>query len=111
MSHSKTEQTTTDRLEVCQTVVADVAAALDKKPEELQTPLYDVIDPEAVERVFEGTDDNDPTITGYISFEYIGCSVTVSSTGEVKVSPPRETSRANIADASNPVMGDYQSHD
>ena len=111
MIHSKTEQTTTDRGNICQTVVSDVAATLGKQPEELQTSLYDVIDPEAVERVFGGAGDTHPSLSGHISFEYIGCRVTVYSTGEVEVLSPEETGREQITGASSPVRSGCQSHD
>lgn len=61
-------------------VVTEVAAAKGVSPIDMQPPLYDTIDPDALDSLFDGT-----TRTGTISFSYLGFDVTVESTGDVSV--------------------------
>jgi len=49
-------------------------------PEELNPPLYDVVDPDALETIFRGT-------TGQIRFEYHDYVVTVDHAGSVRLQP------------------------
>jgi len=75
---------------VCHTVVSDVAAAIGTEPEDLQPPLYDVIDTEALEQLFHRPEKNPQDPSGHITFDYVGCRVTVRSNGRVRVVPPEE---------------------
>lgn len=61
-------------------VVYSVAEQEGVEPEELNPPLYDVIDPDALETVFRGS-------TGQITFEYHGYLVTVDHSGSVSLDP------------------------
>lgn len=61
-------------------VIESVADTTNVSPVELSTPLYDVIDPDALERVFARESAN-----GKVVFHYHGCEVTVFSDGNVSV--------------------------
>ena len=54
------------------------------EPTELETPLYDVVDVEAMDALFRSADDT-PQLTGYISFVVDGCEVFVDGSGDVTV--------------------------
>lgn len=62
------------------TIIESVADTTNVSPRELSTPLYNVVDPEALERVFAGE-----SAVGEVVFNYHGCEVTVSSDGTVSV--------------------------
>ena len=73
-------------------IVELVAIAMDREPSSLQ-PLYDVVDPEALDLLIrsdvdaEGADQTgtSPRADREVSFEYVGYRVTVRSDGEVTV--------------------------
>lgn len=76
-------------------VIEAVAAEAECDPDEL-TPLYDVIDPDALERFFEiGTDGERPDRR--VVFEYDGHEVAVSGDGgiEVTVAEPSTVCRGH----------------
>jgi hypothetical protein len=52
-------------------------------PAELDRPLYEVIDPDGLDRLMEGGPGETPV---YVTFRYYGYHVTVSSAGDVTVS-------------------------
>ncbi|PGF16394.1 hypothetical protein CP556_09885 [Natrinema sp. CBA1119] len=67
-------------------MIETVATAIGSDPLHLQ-PLYDSIDPEALDGLLEpkvGQSRTDVRIT----FRFEGCDVTVSANGETIVSPP-----------------------
>jgi len=68
---------------LCQTVVSEVAEYKGVEETELETPLFEAVDPDALERLFRET-------TGLVTFEYDGCSVTVDHRGTVSVSAATE---------------------
>lgn len=59
-------------------VLHEVAEHKGISPEELNPPLYDVIDPEALDTIFRKN-------TGRITFEYHGYVVTVDASGNVNL--------------------------
>lgn len=63
---------------LCLTIVEAVADAEGVAPMELERPLYEAIDPEALETVF--TDGS-----GHAVFQYYGYEVTVDHTGDVEL--------------------------
>lgn len=65
---------------VSQRVVENVAATKDTGPLTLD-PLYDVIDPDALETLCNGAFD------GSVTFQYADCEVTVDGDGWVQVTP------------------------
>ena len=76
--------TTTADASVCERIVEAVAEAQGTSPLDLEPPLYDVVDPDALER-FLGDDSRD--VRGLARFSYAGCEVTVDDSGTVFVEP------------------------
>lgn len=70
-------------------VVDAVEAALDgaTTPE----PLYDVVDPDALDQLFQPKSDGTPRPGGELTFAYSGCEITVRADGDVIVVPPAES--------------------
>jgi hypothetical protein len=67
-------------------VVEAVARRKGVDPTELETRLNDVVDPDALDRLFsDGSGAREPP-TGRVEFRYCGYDVTVSSDGRVTVS-------------------------
>ena len=64
-------------------VVETVADALGTEPNDLR-PLYDVIDPDALDLFFESP--HRPT-SGRVTFTFEGCAVAVDADGRVTASP------------------------
>lgn len=61
-------------------VVEAVADELDVDPTDLENPLSDVIDPDALDAIFKGQGRS-----GVIRFSYYGCRVVVQEDGQVTV--------------------------
>lgn len=78
------EQTTAHASNVSDEVVEKVAEVEDVDPLELTPPLYDVIDPDALDKLFASM----PTagrMEGQVTFSYNGYEVTVCGDGHVFV--------------------------
>ncbi|WP_423750887.1 HalOD1 output domain-containing protein [Salinirarus marinus] len=67
-------------------VVRAVAAARDVDPLDV-SPLNDVVDPDALNALFESKIDGTPRDGGTVQFTLDGCAVTVDQTGDVVVRP------------------------
>lgn len=61
-------------------ILLEISEQTGVPPAEMNPPLFDVIDPDALETLFRGN-------TGHVSFEYHGFLVTVDHTGTVTVQP------------------------
>lgn len=81
---SLTASSTPGAERVSQSVVEAVAAAEGVPPEELSPPLYDVVDPDALGRLFTSTHGADRT-DGRVDFSYVGHRITVFGDGTVAV--------------------------
>lgn len=66
-----------------QAIVEAVAEADDVDPLDLP-PLYETVDPDALETLFTATNTS-PRSTGKVTFEYSGHTVVVSSDGSIMV--------------------------
>lgn len=77
---SQVQTVETDCQSVSQAVIDAVAAAEDTRPTELTPPLYDVVDPEALDRVFAGR-----ASVGKVVFNYNSYEVSVDADGFVTV--------------------------
>lgn len=64
-------------------VVTAVANELDTDPEELETPLHDFVEPDALDALFAPTHKGVARANGRVTFSMHDCSVTVDSGGEV----------------------------
>ena len=67
-------------------VVRAVAALEDREPDSLR-PLADVLDPEALDALFETKPDGKPRAGGHLSFVYSTCRVTVDNGEYLSVQP------------------------
>jgi hypothetical protein len=63
------------------TVIREIAEEKDIDPENIEPPLSTVIDTDALDRLFTGSEHTD----GRVTFEYSGYSVTVDSDGDVEI--------------------------
>ncbi|NHN58079.1 MULTISPECIES: HalOD1 output domain-containing protein [Halorussus] len=80
------ERAPTDRDRPLSAAVIDaVADAADVDPAELGTPLYDKIDPDALDSLFSDRYDGAPRGSGRVVFDLRGYEVTVYSDGYVVV--------------------------
>lgn len=78
------QTTTAGERSVSRTVVEAVAEAEGVDPLEITSSLYEVIDPDALDRIFDAT----PTagrMEGRVTFRYSGYEVTVCGDGYVSV--------------------------
>lgn len=83
-----TYQTTFDsRIEPVSTVVISaVSTALEEEAIEMP-PLYNAIDPDALDAVFQPVHTGSPRDDRHLQFTFNGCQVTVQSDGIVVVEP------------------------
>lgn len=79
-----TTELAVDSQPVSQTVVLAVAEATGDDAMELP-PLYDTVDPDALNRLFEDRTDSIERLGGSFEFAYAGCDVTVRADGTVDV--------------------------
>lgn len=68
-------------------VIEEVADHEGVDPTALKTPLYDCIDPDALDAVFQGGRDGAGPASGRVEFEYHGYRVIVEPPGRVQVEP------------------------
>ena len=66
-------------------VISAVADAVDQNPTELQTRLYDSIDPDALDSLFRDKYDGTPRTGGHVTFTMYGYEVTVYSDGGISI--------------------------
>ncbi|UHQ95170.1 HalOD1 output domain-containing protein [Haloterrigena alkaliphila] len=67
-------------------VLEAIAGAEGVSPTALEPPLNDVVDPAALDRLFEPTATNASVRGGHVSFRYRGYDVTISSDGTIELS-------------------------
>ncbi|MFC7213305.1 HalOD1 output domain-containing protein [Saliphagus sp. GCM10025334] len=65
-------------------VVEAVAAATGSTSESIP-PLYEVVDPEALDQLFVPTSQGTSLRTGVVEFQFHGCDVTISTCGRTTV--------------------------
>lgn len=80
-----TSATQTDTEAVPHVIVDRVAEAVDCAPTELP-PLYETVDPDALERVIE----SNSNVSALLTFSYYGFTVTVSADRTVTLVPNQE---------------------
>lgn len=76
--------------DVCDTVLSAVAEAEGVEPAQLDEPLSEVVDPDALRALFAPKHDGTPR-EGRVTFTYCGYDVTVEAPDEVRVSDPSES--------------------
>jgi hypothetical protein len=85
-AHEITESATYDRDEpLSAAVIEAVADAADREPAELGTPLYDQIDPDALDNLFGDRHNGMPRGSGHVVFTLLDYEVTVYSDGHIVV--------------------------
>lgn len=84
---AQTETTSNDvSTPLSQRVITEVAKELDADPLEIE-PLYNVIDPDALNQLFESPARQGTRRSGQVTFTLAGCEVSVHSEGSVEVTP------------------------
>lgn len=68
---------------VCSAVITAVAAAKDVDPLDLDQRLNDVVDPDALDRIFGETATGRRRSAGHVAFVMEGCEVVVTASGRV----------------------------
>lgn len=84
---------------VSETVIETVAKATGVDPLDLQ-PLYEVVDPDALDTLFGSSDRSSRSVA--IDFSFGGCRVTVRADGEVTAAPTTATDERSTTVASRP---------
>lgn len=84
-THSTEERGSTDS--ICTAVVCAVAEAKGVDPLDLEPRLHDVVDPDALERLFRSTRPSGSAPYGRVTFALSGCEVVVRSNGRVTATP------------------------
>lgn len=70
--------------DICLTVISAVAAARGVRPTELDTPLFEAIDPDALQQLFP-CDGRGSDADLSVQFTWAGCTVSVYGPGRVAV--------------------------
>lgn len=71
-------------------VVEAIAAKADVEPTELDLPLYDAIDPDALDHLFPTDEEGRPATRGHLTFSYADFVVRITSDRRVRVFGPGE---------------------
>lgn len=74
-----------------------VADVIERDPEAIE-PLYNTIDPEALERLFASTAVPAEGSGGRVTFPLEGCEVTVYANGQLEVVGPKALGRTGAYD-------------
>lgn len=85
----------TRRETVSETIVQKVAACEGVDPTDLAPALYDVVDPDALENLFQPLENGSEGRTGVVEFTYEKWVVTVDSEDRVRVEPITEATRTD----------------
>lgn len=85
-----TRTTPEDGHSVSQAVIEAVAEAKGVPPAEIDPPLHEVVDPDALDRLFAPTFTGGDRPSGRIVFTYGGCEVVVRGDGSAVVDPGHE---------------------
>lgn len=67
-------------------IIEAVADAADTSPHELP-PLYEVVDPEALNHLFASNYEGETRAAGQVTLVYAGYEIVVHSSGDVTISP------------------------
>lgn len=68
-------------------VVRGVATVMNTPPTELQ-PIYETVDPDALDLVFDSTPGNPESRDISVTFRFNECEVRVHATGTIEITPP-----------------------
>ena len=96
-----TIERTVDEGSVVETVVTALADAKGVAVRDIDTPLYDVVDTDALERIFEPSERGRMRVGGRVIFSVDGYEIVVHGTGRVAVTPIVEADSRGVAVGSN----------
>lgn len=85
MAHSTTDVRSMQDETVCETVVYAVAERTGSDPSALE-PLHSVVDPDALNRLFDRDQFMLDGLPTRVTFTYCGCEVVIDADGTVRVS-------------------------
>jgi hypothetical protein len=77
------------------TAVVRAVSAIDGRPRQFLPPLSNVVDPAALDDLFDGQSDGTPRTGGHLTFVYASCQVTVESGAYLELTPLGATSGEN----------------
>ncbi|WP_254279171.1 HalOD1 output domain-containing protein [Haloarcula marina] len=83
--------------DIVHAIVSAVATATDQSVVDIDPPLYDCLDPDALGRVIETAEN------AVVEFRHAGCAVTVDSDGTVTADPVARGGTADRSDDSPPL--------
>lgn len=89
MSRSATADRAAQAGPVSERVVSTVAELIGSEPLALE-PLYETVDPDALNTLFEPGPDHSDRASRRVEFSYHGCTVVVSADGAVQVTDSEE---------------------
>ncbi|MFC6784751.1 HalOD1 output domain-containing protein [Halobaculum halobium] len=92
---------TTEEQSVSETVIFAVADARGVAPTELEPPLYDAVDADALERLCESAEAGAHPTAIEVEFTWAGCEVFVGSNGRVVVT---RTGAGSITERGEPQL-------
>ena len=92
---------TVDGSGVVATVVAALADARGVTVRDIETPLYDIVDTDALERIFEPSERGRMRVGGRVVFTVEGHEIVVHATGRVVVTPIVDAEPREFAVGSN----------
>ncbi|WP_121744767.1 HalOD1 output domain-containing protein [Natronorubrum halophilum] len=88
-------------------IVTQIATAERIAPIDLETPLHDVIDPDALDRLIASSDHGSSVDTVVVEFTYYGYTVQVNGAGAVEIRPAEQTTDSNSGvDSTEDAHGD-----
>ena len=70
-------------MSISKKVLERVAKVEGKDPAELDEPLFEVVDPDALDAIFESGEGGPDRDAGMVDFEYLGYRVRVTAGGDV----------------------------
>ena len=75
---------------LCSEIIERIAKLKGVDPLDLQPRLSDVIDPDALEQVFDSRSNGTARRGGYLEFRYSGYRVSIRGDGELSIEPMNE---------------------
>lgn len=88
-------------------IVTQIASAEGLSPTDLEPPLHDIVDPDALDRLIESNSRRSSDAELSLEFTYRGHTVHVDATGAVDVSPPeRPADSSSNVESTEDAAGD-----
>lgn len=81
---------------VMATIVRAVAIVTNTPPSDFD-PLFESIDPDALDQLFDGPSGDSAQDTSWVSFRFNDCTVQVSATGTIEITPDEDANRSTAS--------------